>query len=123
MGRRSRKGREAGSAGQEREETVNLLTHLAKHGLQLTRAGLDIDVAPADQLTPELESLIVEHKPALLMALSKCELDRLIEAVADSHGFTEEERDEAHAIAAGDVENALTCFRTLAQKAGLAVDE
>lgn len=62
-------------------------------------------------LVPEAKA----HKTELLDELKRLpeDLVRCIERVAAFHGFTRDELREAKEIAAGDVENALTCFRAL----------
>lgn len=64
-------------------------------------------------LVPEAKA----HKAELLDELTKTnlptDLERHIEFVAKLHGFTPEELAQAKEIAAGDIENAITCFREL----------
>lgn len=47
----------------------------------------------------------------------RAELISLVRFIADFHGFTEEDHDEALAIALADLDNALVCFRALKQDA------
>ncbi|SEO37164.1 hypothetical protein SAMN05216404_11923 [Nitrosospira multiformis] len=47
----------------------------------------------------------------------RLELTNLVRFIADFHGFTEEEHDEALTIALADFDNALVCFRALKQDA------
>lgn len=47
----------------------------------------------------------------------RLELTNLVRFIADFHGFTEEDHDEALAIALADFDNALVCFRALKQDA------
>ena len=49
--------------------------------------------------------------------VARLELINLVRFIADFHGFTEEEHDEALAIALADFDNALVCFRALKQDA------
>jgi hypothetical protein len=60
------------------------------------------------------------HKAEIIAFLGKPihrglpkDLERRIEFVAQFHGFTPEELAEAKEIAAGDIENAIPCFRRL----------
>jgi len=47
------------------------------------------------------------------------ELRRLVRLVSDHHGFSQEEHEEALTHALSDPVDALTCFASLAHKAGL----
>ena len=49
--------------------------------------------------------------------VARLELINLVRFIADFHGFTEEDHDEALAIALADFDNALVCFRALKQDA------
>jgi hypothetical protein len=49
---------------------------------------------------------------------AEAELRRLVNVVADAHGFSPEDRREALEVALRDRENALTCFRLLAKECG-----
>ena len=48
---------------------------------------------------------------------ARLELTNLVRFIADFHGFTEEDHDEALAIALADLDDALICFRALKQDA------
>lgn len=61
---------------------------------------------PVSTATPATE----QPKPA--NALPK-DLERRIEFVGQFHAFTRQELSEAKEIAAGDIENAIPCFRRL----------
>ena len=98
---------------------MNLLNFLSERGLQLSRAGQNLVVKPADKLTDELRTLIREHKSELLAVLPDRELDRLIGVIAAYHGFTTEQTNEAREIAADDPDTALICYRSLAAKVRL----
>ena len=47
------------------------------------------------------------------------ELRRLVRLVSDYHNFSRENYEEALEIALGDFDSAMTCFTSLANKAGL----
>jgi hypothetical protein len=51
------------------------------------------------------------------VVVSRLELINLVRFIADFHGFTAEEHDEALTIALADFDNALVCFRALKQDA------
>jgi hypothetical protein len=99
----------------------DILQHLAAVGVRLTRRGDKIIAAPREAVTPELVNLIRDHKPELLQSLTAqhAELTALVNRVADHHGFTAEQRQEALEIALADSAAALECFRILA--AGISI--
>ena len=72
------------------------------------------DESAIASLVPEAKA----HKAELLRELTRLpeDLERCIDYVAAFYDFTPDELREAKQIAAGDVENALTCFRELANE-------
>ena len=83
------------------------ITILADNGELVLRG----DESAIASLVPEAKA----HKAELLRELTRLpeDLERCIDYVAAFHGFTPDELQEAKEIAAGDVKNALTCFRAL----------
>ncbi len=63
------------------------------------------------QATIDVETRCFLHREA--------ELKRLVRLVSDHHGFSQEEHEEALTHALSDPVDALTCFASLAHKAGL----
>ncbi len=97
--------------------TSDILARLKTAGIRLTPLPDGrLWVEPRTALNDELRELIRAHKPQLLRALEQAELARLVNQVADYHGFTEQQRQEALEIALADAVAALDCFRALAAR-------
>ncbi len=101
-------------------QTANLLFELRKNGFSVKSENSRLQIAPARELTDELKQTIKQSKAEILCALhQEEELKRLVRLVADFHGFSQEDHEEAMTNALADPVNALTCFADLAHKAGL----
>jgi|SRR5208282_600511 len=95
-----------------------VLERLSAAGLRLSVRGSNIVASPKAAATPELVNLIREHKSELLQSLAaqQAELVRLVNQIADHHGFTAVQRQETLEIAIGDQIAALECFRSLVER-------
>ena len=82
-----------------------VLERITAASVRLAARGGNIVASPKDAVTPELVSLIRDHKPELLKALAaqQAELVRLVNRFADYAGFTAERRQDALQIALGDM--------------------
>jgi len=97
-----------------------LIFKLRDDGYSITVDGSYLDISPADDLSPELVQQLKHGKLEILCALhQEEELRRLVRFVSNYHGFSQEDYEEALEVALGDPVNALTCFTSLAHKAGL----
>jgi hypothetical protein len=107
----------------------DVLARLSARGVRLERDGAALVATPKAALTDELRALIRQHKPELLQALSgdsgdkEGEIRQLIEAIAAANSayWKPADVEEAYRVALGDLDNALTCFRALAEDYGLEV--
>ncbi len=99
---------------------TELITKLRSNGRSITVDGTFIDISPADGISLELIEQLKKSKPEILCALHREEeLTRLVRLVDDHHGFSQEDYEEALTHALSDPVDALTCFASLAHKAGL----
>ncbi len=97
-----------------------LIFNLRESGFSINAENSRLQIAPARELTDELKQTIKQSKAEILCALhQEEELKRLVRLVADFHGFSQEDHEEAMTNALADPINALTCFADLAHKAGL----
>ena len=62
---------------------------------------------------------VAQHTQQACTLSQKVELSQLVSLVADFHQFSNEDRQEALEVALTDPINAITCFTSLAKKAGL----
>jgi hypothetical protein len=86
---------------------------LADNGELVLRGNpSDVDALITEAKARKAELLDELTKPGLAKVLPK-DLERRIEFVAKFHGFTNDELTEAKETAAGDIENAIPCFRAL----------
>lgn len=101
-------------------ESVNLLSELRKNGFSVKAENSRLQVSPATKLTDELKQTIRQSKVEILCTLHReKELTRLVRLVSAHHNFSREDYEEALEIALGDPVDALTCFTSLAGRAGL----
>lgn len=101
-------------------EAVNLLSDLRKNGFSIKTENSRLFIAPANNLTNEIKQNIKKSKAEILCALHReTELIRLISLVAEYNNFDRENYEEAVKHAIADPINALTCFSSLARRAGL----
>lgn len=115
---------------------ADILGLLTKRGLTLRpRPDGNLEVSPRRLLTDETRRLILDHKAELVAALvadalldpraeitvisTTAELRRLVNEVADAHGFSPQDGTEALEVALRDPDRnrALTCCRALAADA------
>ena len=98
----------------------DLILNLHESGFSINAGNSRLQVSPAKRLTNELKQTIRQSKVEILCTLHReDELKRLVRLVSDHHGFSQEDYEEALEVALGDPVNALTCFASLAHKAGL----
>ena len=124
-----------------------ILAHLKAAGVRVSRRGDNLLAEPRAAVTEPLLILMRAHKCELLAALSdqsaslptapatiapeqrgnpgaghpaNAELRALVDAVAAFHGFTPDQTAEAQQIAEADHVAALECFRSLAERDGIA---
>lgn len=94
----------------------------------LIKKRQDRDIATATPAIPATQNAESEERVAKIATIAvanrkeerdseRAELISLVRFIADFHGFTEEDHDEALAIALADFDNALVCFRALKQDA------
>jgi len=98
----------------------DLIFTLRESGFSVSTDNSRLQIAPAKNLTNELKQTIQQSKVEILCALhQEEELKRLVRLVSDHHGFSQEDYEEALTHALRDPISALTCFTSLAHKAGL----
>ncbi len=98
----------------------DLILNLHESGFSINVGNSCLQVSPAKKLSNELKQTIRQSKVEILCALhQEEELRRLVRLVSDHHGFSQEDYEEALTHALRDPVNALTCFASLAHKAGL----
>ena len=101
-------------------DAVNLLSNLRKDGFSIKTENSRLFIAPANNLTNEIKQNIKKSKAEILCALHReTELIRIISLVAEYNNFDKEDYKEAVEHALADPINALTCFSSLARRAGL----
>jgi hypothetical protein len=94
----------------------------------LIKKRQDRDLATATPAIPATRHTESEERVAKIATIAvanhqerqnatHAELISLVRFIADFHGFTEEDHDEALSIALADFDNALVCFRALKQDA------
>jgi len=94
----------------------------------LIKKRQDRDIATATPAIPATQHAESEERVAKIATIAvanrkeeqdseRAELISLVRFIADFHDFTEEDHDEALAIALADFDNALVCFRALKQDA------
>ena len=98
----------------------DLIIELRRKGYSIVADGSYLDISPADDLSVEFVQQLRQSKVEILCALHReKELRRIIRLVSDYHVFSQEDYEEALAHALRDPISALTCFTSLAYKAGL----
>lgn len=98
----------------------DLIISLRESGFSINAGNSRLQVSPAKRLTNELKQTIRLSKTEILCALhQEEELRRLVRLVSNHHGFSQGDYEEALEVALRDPINALTCFTSLAHKAGL----
>ncbi|MGV7234776.1 MAG: hypothetical protein ACQ9ET_00815 [Nitrosomonadaceae bacterium] len=99
---------------------TELITRLRSNGRSITVGGAFIDISPAGGISLEMVEQLKKSKPEILCALhQEAELERLVRLVSDHHSFSQEDYEEALQTALNDQVQALICFTSLADKAGL----
>jgi hypothetical protein len=99
-----------------------VLAKASAAGVRIQASNGQLSLRGNERLIAELLPSVKANKPELLLLLAANdpalppELDRLISKIALAQGFSREQTKEARDIAAGDIENALTSFRDLAQR-------
>ena len=98
----------------------DLIFELRRKGYSIVADGNCLDISPADDLSVEFVQQLRQSKVEILCALHReKELKRLVRLVSDHNSFSQEDYEEAWIHALRDPVNALTCFTSLAHKAGL----
>jgi len=101
-------------------ETANLLFKLRKSGFLVRTENSKLQISPAKELTDELKKTIRQSKTEIMCALHReDELRRLVLLVSKHNGFSQEHYEEALTHALCNPVDAMTCFASLASKAGL----
>jgi hypothetical protein len=105
-----------------------VLANASAKGVEVVTQGEQLSVRGQQEAVAAVLPDIKAYKAEIIAFLGKPihrglpkDLERRIEFVAQFHGFTAEELAEAKEIAAGDIENAIPCFRALVAKI-LAID-
>jgi len=98
----------------------DLIIELRRKGYSIVADGSYLDISPADGLSVEFVQQLRQSKVEILCALHReKELKRLVRLVSDYHSLSQENYEEALTHALGDPVDSLTCFASLAHKAGL----